>query len=120
MNGDNVIPEIHRTLGKMEALVESIHSGERTGHSGARFTDVVSIGIGGSFLGPKLAVEALRPYDGDASLCNYTHPRRQRCKITTKTFIEMNLTISRNMKISNWFSFLFHLLVSMAKVLQIR
>lgn len=60
VNGDNVIPEIHRTLGKMEALVESIHSGERTGHSGARFTDVVSIGIGGSFLGPKLAVEALR------------------------------------------------------------
>ncbi|HAC26567.1 MAG TPA: glucose-6-phosphate isomerase, partial [Marinobacter hydrocarbonoclasticus] len=71
VNGDNVIPEIHRTLGKMEALVESIHSGERTGHSGARFTDVVSIGIGGSFLGPKLAVEALRPYWQGSINCHF-------------------------------------------------
>ena len=71
VNGDNIIPEIHRTLGKMEALVESIHSGERTGHSGARFTDVVSIGIGGSFLGPKLAVEALRPYWQGSINCHF-------------------------------------------------
>ncbi len=55
----------------MEALVESIHSGERTGHSGARFTDVVSIGIGGSFLGPKLAVEALRPYWQGSINCHF-------------------------------------------------
>ncbi|MED5467361.1 MAG: glucose-6-phosphate isomerase, partial [Pseudomonadota bacterium] len=71
VNGDNIIPEIHRTLGKMEALVDSIHSGERTGHSGARFTDVVSIGIGGSFLGPKLAVEALRPYWQGSINCHF-------------------------------------------------
>ncbi|MGC8120096.1 glucose-6-phosphate isomerase [Marinobacter sp. VGCF2001] len=71
VDGQNIIPEIHHTLERMEALVQSIHAGNRTGHTGARFTDVVSIGIGGSFLGPKLAVEALRPYWQGSLDCHF-------------------------------------------------
>ncbi len=35
----------------------------RTGAKGARFTDVINIGIGGSDLGPAMATAALAPYN---------------------------------------------------------
>jgi glucose-6-phosphate isomerase len=44
-------------------FVRAVHEGRRTGSGGARFTDVVSIGIGGSDLGPAMATTALAPYD---------------------------------------------------------
>lgn len=62
VNGTDIIPEIHATLARMGQLVRQVQDGTRTGHTGRPFTDVVSIGIGGSFLGPKLVVEALKPY----------------------------------------------------------
>ncbi len=45
---------------RMSALVADVRSGRRSGHTGAAFTDVVNIGIGGSHLGPQLACDALR------------------------------------------------------------
>ena len=71
VDGQNVITEIHATLDRMERFVDAVSSGERQGHSGERFTDVVSIGIGGSFLGPKLATEALTPYRQGGLRCHY-------------------------------------------------
>lgn len=62
VNGTDIIPEVHATLARMDTLVSEIQCGTRAGHTGKPFTDVVSIGIGGSFLGPKLAVAALKPY----------------------------------------------------------
>ncbi len=62
VDGRNIMPEVHSTLARMERLVEAVQTGQHCGHTGKRFTDVVSIGIGGSFLGPKLVVEALKPY----------------------------------------------------------
>ena len=44
------------------AFVLDVHEGNRVGAMGKRFTDVVNIGIGGSDLGPAMAVEALKPY----------------------------------------------------------
>jgi glucose-6-phosphate isomerase len=44
----------------MEAFTRSVRSGERTGATGQRFTTVVNIGIGGSDLGPRMVVRALR------------------------------------------------------------
>ena len=41
---------------------DAVRSGAWTGHGGARITDVVNIGIGGSDLGPAMAVEALTPF----------------------------------------------------------
>lgn len=62
VNGQNIIPEIHETLAKIKSFVEQVHNGERTGLTGKAFTDVVAIGIGGSFLGPKIVTESLKPY----------------------------------------------------------
>lgn len=47
---------------KMKIFCESVLNGKITGFSGKPFTDVISIGIGGSDLGPKLVCEALKPY----------------------------------------------------------
>jgi glucose-6-phosphate isomerase len=44
---------------KMHAFCTAVHSGQIRGATGQPFTDVVTIGIGGSDLGPKVATEAL-------------------------------------------------------------
>jgi glucose-6-phosphate isomerase len=44
---------------KMRRFVEAVHSGAQKGATGQTFTDVLTIGIGGSDLGPKVATEAL-------------------------------------------------------------
>ncbi|MBM7072922.1 glucose-6-phosphate isomerase [Shewanella sp. 202IG2-18] len=62
VDGVNVMPEVQQTLTKMKQFVESVHSGEWKGYTGKSITDIVSIGIGGSFLGPKIVSQALRPY----------------------------------------------------------
>lgn len=51
--------QVEQTLAAMRELVEAVHSGERTGFRGDRFTDVVNIGIGGSDLGPRMICRAL-------------------------------------------------------------
>ena len=51
--------EVESTRQKMRAIVESIHSGEHRTMSNETFTDVIAVGIGGSYLGPRLAYEAL-------------------------------------------------------------
>ncbi|MFV0332561.1 MAG: glucose-6-phosphate isomerase [Tropicimonas sp.] len=61
VDGHDVIPEIRATLDRMEAFAEAVRSGAFTGQGGA-ITDVVNIGIGGSDLGPVMAVQALAPY----------------------------------------------------------
>jgi glucose-6-phosphate isomerase len=43
-------------------FVRSVAVGARVGATGRRFTDVLNVGIGGSDLGPVMAVEALRGY----------------------------------------------------------
>lgn len=54
--------EISSTLSRLKKYVEGVHSGVINGMAGERFTDVVSLGIGGSYLGPKIMTEALKPY----------------------------------------------------------
>ncbi len=48
--------------GKCAAFVADVHAARRTGSTGERFTDVINIGIGGSDLGPAMAVQALKPF----------------------------------------------------------
>ena len=48
---------------KAKALVAKIHHQEFTAINGQVITDIVNIGIGGSYLGPKLACDALADYD---------------------------------------------------------
>ncbi len=62
VDGEDVMPEVNRVLAQMKAFCNGIHSGEWTGYSGKKITDIVNIGIGGSDLGPLMVTEALRPY----------------------------------------------------------
>jgi len=62
VEGRDVMPDVNAVLTQMQAFAEAVRSGAWTGASGARITDVVNIGIGGSDLGPRMAVEALTPY----------------------------------------------------------
>lgn len=67
--GRDVMPGVHATLGRMREFSDAVRSG-RTGGAGGAFTDVVNIGIGGSDLGPAMAVRALGPYH-DGPRCHF-------------------------------------------------
>jgi glucose-6-phosphate isomerase len=62
VDGGDVVPEVHAVLGRMAVLADSVRSGHWLGHTGKRIRNVISIGIGGSDLGPVMAFEALRYY----------------------------------------------------------
>lgn len=62
VEGEDVMPEVRETLKRIEEFCWKIRRHQWRGYSNKPFTDVVSIGIGGSFLGPKLASAALKPY----------------------------------------------------------
>ncbi|MDQ6868396.1 MAG: glucose-6-phosphate isomerase [Pseudomonadota bacterium] len=60
--GHDVMPEVLAERAKMEAFAAAVRDGEVMSSSGARFTDIVNIGIGGSDLGPAMAARALAPF----------------------------------------------------------
>lgn len=66
VDGENIVTDVHATLAKIKTFVEKVHNGTLTGYTNKQFTDVVAIGIGGSFLGPKIVTEALKPYKHQA------------------------------------------------------
>ncbi len=55
----DVMPEINKVLNQMRVFSDKVRSGEFKGATGKTIKDVVNIGIGGSDLGPKMALEAL-------------------------------------------------------------
>jgi glucose-6-phosphate isomerase len=55
VDGEDVIPFIHDVLNQMKNFADKIRSE-------GKITDVVNIGIGGSDLGPRFVVDALRDY----------------------------------------------------------
>ncbi|MBW0148667.1 glucose-6-phosphate isomerase [Marinobacter arenosus] len=71
VDGVDVVAEVQTTLDRMEAFVTGVLDRSRTGYSGKPLTDVVSIGIGGSYLGPKLVTEALQPYWQGGMRCHF-------------------------------------------------
>jgi len=62
VDGKNIIPDVHAVLDAMTVFANKIRSGEWKGHTGKTITTIVNIGIGGSDLGPVMALEALRAY----------------------------------------------------------
>ncbi len=100
LGGRNVVDEIRETRHRMETFADGVREGRFTASDGGPFTDVVNIGIGGSHLGPEMAVRALAPWhdgprvhflaniDGAAShdLLKGLDPRRTLVLIVSKTF----------------------------------
>jgi glucose-6-phosphate isomerase len=62
VDGVDVLPEVRGVLAKMRVFSDSVRSGEWRGYSGKVITDVVNIGIGGSYLGPLMVCQALQPF----------------------------------------------------------
>ncbi|MDX1456517.1 MAG: glucose-6-phosphate isomerase [Marinobacter sp.] len=71
VDGRDIMPEVRDTLARMEEFVWRVRSTQWRGFSNKPFTDVVSIGIGGSFLGPKLVSASLKPYWHGQLNCHY-------------------------------------------------
>jgi glucose-6-phosphate isomerase len=66
VDGQDIGHDVHAVLDQMRGFTDRVRSGAWLGYTGKPITDVVNIGIGGSDLGPKMAVLALR---------SYAHPR---------------------------------------------
>ena len=62
VDGHDVIPDVHEVLDRMSVFADRVREGGWTGSTGERIRAVLNIGIGGSDLGPKMAVEALRAH----------------------------------------------------------
>ena len=65
VDGVAVLPKVEAVRERFLAFAEDVRSGLHGARGGGPFTDVIHIGIGGSHLGPEMAVRALRPdHDG--------------------------------------------------------
>ena len=62
--GRDVMPDVLRVRERMRVFSEAVRSGAIRGYGGQPFRDIVSIGIGGSALGPLMVCEALKPFSG--------------------------------------------------------
>jgi glucose-6-phosphate isomerase len=116
VEGINVVPEIYEVKSKIKAFTNEITSGLRTGYTGKPFTDIVNIGIGGSDLGPVMAVEALQFYknhlnvhfvsnvDGDHvnEIIKKLNPETTLFVIVSKTFTTQE-TLTNSETIRDWF-----------------
>ena len=58
----DVMPGVNAVLEKMTGFADLVRSGQWRGFTGQPIRNIVNIGIGGSDLGPVMAVEALKPY----------------------------------------------------------
>jgi len=115
VDGVNVVPAIHETLGRLFEYADGIRSGSVAAADGKPFTDIVNIGIGGSDLGPVMVTAALAPYhDGprvhfvsnvDAAHLSDTlkplDPARTLVIIASKTFTTVE-TMTNAQSARNW------------------
>lgn len=71
VDGENVTELVDNELAKIKLFVEKVRSGKWLGYSGKPVKDVVSIGVGGSNLGPQMATEALKALSDDTLNVHY-------------------------------------------------
>ena len=71
VDGQDCVADAREVLDRMYAFAERVRSGEWTGVSGKRIEHVMSIGIGGSDLGPVMVYEALKPLADAGIDCRY-------------------------------------------------
>ncbi|MGR1083562.1 glucose-6-phosphate isomerase [Olegusella massiliensis] len=71
VDGQDCVADVHEVLDRMYAFADRVRSGEWRGVSGKTIKHVLSIGIGGSDLGPVMVYEALKPYANAGIDCRY-------------------------------------------------
>jgi glucose-6-phosphate isomerase len=116
-DGQNVTADVHAVLDRVKDFTARVRSGAWLGHSGKPITDIINIGIGGSDLGPKMAVLALRSYshprlkmhfvsnvdghDMDAALAQ-VNPETTLFIVASKTFVTAETMLNAGTA-RNWF-----------------
>tara|TARA_B100001250_G_scaffold277257_1_gene239725 strand:+ start:1086 stop:2642 length:1557 start_codon:yes stop_codon:yes gene_type:complete len=113
----NEISEVvNEIMGRITNIADTLISGEKTGYTGKKITDVVNIGIGGSHLGQEMVVEALTYFSKDikphfisnidpdytAKLLEKLNPETTLFIIVSKSFNTIE-TIKNANKIKDWF-----------------
>ncbi|MEX0734704.1 MAG: glucose-6-phosphate isomerase [Steroidobacteraceae bacterium] len=108
--------EVLKVRAQCAAFAGDVHEGRRGGVGGARFTDVVNFGIGGSDLGPAMAVAALRPFHTGHLRCHFVSnvdgtqfadlapaldPARTLVIICSKTFTTQE-TLANARRVRSW------------------
>lgn len=62
VDGKDIVKKVHLVLDQMTRFAEDIYQGNRLGFTGKKIKYFVNIGIGGSDLGSKMAMQALTKY----------------------------------------------------------
>ncbi|MHA1537694.1 MAG: glucose-6-phosphate isomerase [Alphaproteobacteria bacterium] len=62
VGGADIMPAVVETRERFLAFAEDVRAGRHASRSGAPFSDVIAIAIGGSALGPEMATRALAPW----------------------------------------------------------
>lgn len=60
VDGVNVVEEVHEVLDQIKYFTEGVRNGDILGYTGKRLRNVISVGIGGSYLGPEFLHEVLK------------------------------------------------------------
>ena len=71
VDDENVSSVVNSELQKIKLFVDKVRSGQWLGYTGKAVKDVVSIGVGGSNLGPQMATEALKSFADDTLKVHY-------------------------------------------------
>ncbi len=116
VDGQDCVADVHEVLDRMYAFAERVRSGEWKGVTGKRIEHLVSIGIGGSDLGPVMVYEALRPMADAGIDCRYISnidpndaaeklrgldPETTLCIVVSKTFTTLE-TLTNAREVKTW------------------
>ena len=115
--GSPIMPSILSERSRCFEFAEAVRNGTLCGATGRAFTDVLSLGIGGSDLGPMMVAEALKPWiDGPrphyvanidgadlADTLAQLDPETTLCVVASKTFTTQE-TLHNAKKVKAWFS----------------
>ncbi|MGB0721180.1 MAG: glucose-6-phosphate isomerase [Gammaproteobacteria bacterium] len=109
VGGEDVMPAVNAVLDQMRSFSDRVRDGRWTGYTGARITDVVNIGIGGSHLGPEMVCKALAPFATEGPRVHFVsnvdgsdmHETLSRCAPATTLFIVASKTFTTQETMTN-------------------
>jgi glucose-6-phosphate isomerase len=117
VDGRDVMPDVRRALDHVRSFSEAVRRGRWLGYTNLPITDIVNIGIGGSDLGPAMAVQALTPYTHDGPRTHFVsnvdgshladtlrplHPATTLFTVASKTFTTQE-TMTNARSAREWF-----------------
>lgn len=70
-NGENILPQIENVKSRMRQCAQDVRDKTWRGFSGKAIEHIVHIGIGGSSLGPAMAINALKAYHDPDLTCDF-------------------------------------------------